>query len=162
MGGERTSTSGAEVCWRTLHALDVENELVTGLEPDNVIAVGRAYLAAARCCPGDLMVVGSSQHCWQCALFIRPQQDKCSWVVRDGADGVELAVLGALHCHRFWNFDRLVIASADHRFTELAARVAAMGLQVAVVRRRGCLSRELRAACNQFTYLADTACERAA
>lgn len=132
--------------------IDVENEFGTPSPTrDTVRAVADAYLAVSGWRLGDLVLVGSSRHCWLRAAFDWPISSR--WVWRDGTDGGELALLDALAAEPLWAIDRVVIASGDHLFAEAATGLARCGFRVEAVCRPDALSRRLRLAVHKVSYL---------
>jgi hypothetical protein len=80
---------------------------------------------------------------------------------RSGPDGADLALLDVLrHENVAKRFTHVAIASGDHLFAEEAAHLAAQGVWVTVVSRRGSLSPRLALAAREVIFL-DTAAEAA-
>ena len=79
-----------------------------------------------------------------------------SYRVRSGPDGADLELLDVLRNENVAaRFTRVVIGSGDHLFAEEAARLAAEGVWVTVVSRRGALSHQLKLAASEVIYLDD-------
>lgn len=119
-----------------------------------------AYFTAAGWAPGDLSIVGSSRHCWSRAAFDWPVRSP--WVVQDGPDGGELALLDALAAEPLWRIGRVVIASGDHLFADAATDLAQRGIRVVAVCRPGTLSRRLRLAVHEVAFLPELPIDEAA
>lgn len=146
----RTAYSPAQA--RSLHVIDVENEFGTASPTRTTVqTVAAAYLETSNWRAGDLTIIGSSRHCWVRAAFDWPTGVR--WILRDGADGGELALIDALAHEPLWAIDRVIIASGDWLFAEPAARLAGLGVRVEVVCRAGALSRRLRMAVHEVRYL---------
>jgi hypothetical protein len=81
--------------------------------------------------------------------------------IRSGPDGADLALLDVLrHEDVARRFTHVAIGSGDHLFAEEAARLAAQGVWVTVVSRRGGLSSWLERAASEVIFL-DTVGEAA-
>jgi hypothetical protein len=140
--------------WRTLHLIDVEN--VAGMARPTETQVGAAlarYRAAVRVGPSDQIVIAANLTTAAWAKWAWPGA-----LVRaaSGPDGADLALLGdADPDHVARRFQRVVIASGDHVFTERARELRARGLHVEVLARPGALSHNLRGSADVVRLLPD-------
>lgn len=147
-----TSITNLRNSGRTLHLIDIENEL--GTPSPTPLAVREAaadYAVASDWKPGDLTVIGSSRMCCSKAAFDWPLPHR--WVTRDGRDGGDLALLAELACEPLFQIKRVVIASGDHMFAPAAYQLAARGITVEVVAMHGRLSSRLRLAAHRVTVV---------
>lgn len=95
----------------------------------------------------DLVVIGTSHgnNCMACgAEWTGPR-----YVLRHGHDGADMALIDASREYRLDTFSCVVIVSGDGIFTKTARYVRAEGRRVAVLTRKGSLSRSLRLAANE-------------
>jgi hypothetical protein len=139
---------------RALHLIDIEN-LAGG--PDVSAEVARAAIAdyrrSAAIRERDLVRLACNPWLYRRLAFDLP----AGWwtAFGHGPDGADRALLEGLEpatvCHRF---DRLVIGSGDHCFTDLAAGVRALGGDAWVISRHRSLSRDLERAASRV--LTDT------
>jgi len=103
-------------------------------------------------------VAASSHRTLESAAFGWP---RVHYRARFGPDGADLAPLDVLqHEDVAGRFTHVVIGSGDHLFAEEAGRLAARGVCVTVVSRRGSLSAQLAREAHEVIYL-DTAAEAA-
>lgn len=137
---------------RALHVVDLEN-LAGGSSapPASVTAAVAAYERAVGFRPGDHRVVAcgpslgfTAKAAWPGALV----------KVARGLDGADRLLLAEadprfVECH----YDRVVVASGDHIFAELVARLRLRRVGVCVVARRESLSRRLAAVAPALCYL---------
>lgn len=124
---------------RTLHLVDLDN-LVAG--PSNAASVPAAmsrYLEASSFTPGDHLVVAAEVTLAATALFEMPAGTR--FLVGWGPDGADRRLLDADDPHHIAaRYDRLVIGSGDHCFTEIAAAVRDLGRAVTVIGLQGAIS----------------------
>lgn len=126
---------------RRLFLVDVENLVGTGLvDADLTVWARERVKTLLGIGPNDHIVIG----CSHLGLI----NVGCNWphvryVVRSGPDGADLALLEVLTENVAQRFDRVVIASGDGIFAQPAANLAAQGVHVSVVARRGSISARL-------------------
>ena len=138
---------------RTLHLMDLENlRGRSRMTLGEALATVQAYARVATFGPDDLVRLACNA-----GLYWTVQQDLPGhWDVRpaDGRDGADRALLANLDppfvARRF---ERLVVGSGDHIFTDLALQVRALGPEVWAVSRRGSLHHELRNAVSRPLHL---------
>jgi hypothetical protein len=137
---------------RTLHVVDIEN-LVGAATPtlQQVSEVQGRYLV----CPGfdaeDQVVMAASHRGLLNAALGWPH---ARYRVRSGRDGADLELLDVLlHENVAGRFTHVVIGSGDRKFGRAAANLAARGVWVTVVSRRGSLSAHLAQAAHDVIYL---------
>lgn len=137
---------------RTLHLVDIENLIGTGLPAEwEVAAVHDEYTATVGVGPMDQVVIGCSHTAFVAAGWGWPG---ARYVVRSGADGADAELLAVIDCENIAaRFARVAIASGDGAFTWAAAALVAAGCRVDVVANRGRLARALRLAAQQVIYL---------
>ena len=144
-----------DVADRTLHVIDLEN-LVGGTDagPDELRAAWDAYRGhGIRIAEDDHVVIATSSHVARVAWFALPATGM-QRLVRDGQDGADLALVEAVDIdHAATRYGRMVIASGDHAFTDLALDARAHHMRVQLVIGRGQPSRQLMAACPSRTWL---------
>jgi hypothetical protein len=137
---------------RTMHLVDIEN--VCG----NARPL-RHDVEMARRCYEELMSPGADDH-----FVIACNHGACievglAWlgarlVVRSGPDGADLALLGILdHEDIPSRFGRVVIASGDGIFADVADQLASEGVEVTVVSLEHSLSRRLRLAAGRVRLI---------
>ena len=130
---------------RALFLVDVEN--IAGCGKPSAVDVAQAADRLARAVPssaGDHVVVGVADNgvlacglAWPGALL----------VVGSGPDGADRALLAQASPHDLAaRYDRVVIASGDGIFSELAARLRRLGIEVVVASRGEACSAQLRLA----------------
>jgi hypothetical protein len=139
---------------RTLHLVDIENLCQDGF-PDRRAAVDVlvSYGVAAKLAAGDFGFASANRHLTNRLAYDLP--DSLRWVPGGtGPDAAERALLEhtdlAFVARRY---DRVVIGSGDHAFTELASELVAAGREVVVVAVDGSLSRKLRRAATSVVLL---------
>lgn len=139
---------------RTLHLIDVEN--LAGLAWPTEAEVGAAldrYRAAVTVAPWDQVVLAANRTTAASAGWVWP-----GVLVRaaSGPDGADLSLLAEADPeHVARRFDRVMIASGDHLFTERAIELRARGVRVEVVARPGSLAQSLRRATDVVRLLPD-------
>ncbi|KQZ88493.1 hypothetical protein ASD62_03345 [Phycicoccus sp. Root563] len=113
-----------------MHLIDLENLVGGPSAPDTTIErVWAAYHGGIPRSPMDQMIVGSSRFFARRTWWLLPEGIQRR--ARDGQDGGELAILEEIDLdHLVTRFRRLVIASGDGRFAELAAAARRRGLHV--------------------------------
>jgi len=137
---------------RTLHLVDLENLAggsgVGDVDVDQALA---RYERVVRVRPVDHRIVACGRRLafqakdrWSGALV------KAAHGV-DGADRALLAEAGPAFVRS--HYDRVVVASGDHGFTELVVELDAGGVDVCVVSRRDSLARRLREVAPVVWYL---------
>ena len=137
---------------RTLHLVDIENLIGADPKTASIHDVHHAFAQfalTARQRVADLMIVACNPklvvkvgNTLRGAGRIHP---------RKGHDGADLALLDAVDVD-LWSqrFDRIVIGSGDHIFTETATCLRAAGLEVVVVGLDGHVSIDLRNSASSF------------
>lgn len=145
-----TMTSPAPQLVRTVHAIDLENQLVmrgrrlTTADATRWWSVYRNEAVGVG--PDDLVFVGVSVHTTR---ELRPafEGDRVMWRIgHAGPDGADLALLSALYAPQFAaKYQRLVIASGDHIFAPLARHARELGMKVHLVHTANGVSSELAA-----------------
>ena len=140
---------------RQLVLADVENLAATPTPSEAEVVEIRRHLhqLIERSGVSTLEIVACSHMAAEAVRFGWPSGHH-RW--RSGPDGADLALL--VGCDQFdWNaprFTRLIIASGDGIFAELACRMASLGVEVVVVVGRGQLSKRLQLAVgNSVIYL---------
>jgi len=121
---------------RTYLAIDLENLLGRArASAGAAAAVLRAVRDAVGLAAGDLAVLAANAHLL--ATVGRDLPFPCRLVIGErGADGADQALVGAND--PAWiagRFDRVVIASGDHYFLDLAEHLRAAGVDVVIVGR---------------------------
>jgi hypothetical protein len=137
---------------RTLHVVDIENLAgapVPSLALVNEVQV--SYLARLDLGIDDQVVMAASHRGLLDAA--------CGWPharyrVRSGKDGADLELLDVLeHENVAVRFSHVVIGSGDGIFGRAAAGLAARGVRITVVSRRGCLAPGLARVAGDVIYL---------
>ena len=137
---------------RTLHLVDIENLIGTDPKAASIHDVQHAFgqfARAARQRVTDLMIIGCNP---KLAVKVQATLRGAGRIrTRKGPDGADLALLDAVEVD-LWSerFDRVVIGSGDHIFTETAARLREAGLEVVVVGLDGHVSIDLRNTASSF------------
>ena len=138
----------------TLHVLDIEN-LVGGPvpNPEAVKAIHGEYMRLMAPTGPDRSVMGTShiaaKHIW----FSWPDRST-KRLVRSGADGADLALLGYLsEPANLRGVHHVVIASGDAIFTPAVRRLRMNGIRVTVVSRPQSLAGSLRAEADEVKRL---------
>lgn len=144
---------------RRLHVVDVEN--LAGDPLPSLCQVREAQGLYADCLgfgPMDQVEVASSHLTLLNAGLGWPH---AHYRVRSGPDGADLALLDVLRNENIAKrFTHVAIGSGDHLFAEEAAHLAAQGVWVTVVSRRGSPSSRLTLAAHEVIFL-DVAAEAA-
>lgn len=130
---------------RTLHLVDIEN-LADCHPPDRraVRVASRAYRYVA--CPrlDDHVVIGCDSGL---AVEVGLAWPSARIVAGHGADGADRALLHSVDsAWAVTHYDRVVVGSGDHAFTDLVLDLRAGGVTVCVVSRPASLARSLRRA----------------
>jgi hypothetical protein len=134
-----------------MHAVDIENQFggtaFTAAATAQLVAI---YPRLDR--EHDQVVLGAS--CSATAFEGGRGWGGARLVCRHGHDGADLALADVLLNENIENrFDRVIIGSGDGLFAPIAAHLAALGVEVGVVARRGHLSAALRLAVAWVEYL---------
>ena len=140
----------------SLIMVDIENQVgASELTAENVVEVKTALdlLEGA----GVMHVVACSHHNAKAVMFNWP---KARIILKSGKDGADLALIEVATDERVGKrFDRVVIASGDGIFAEVAKDLSNDGVQVCIVCGRGALSKNLELQCPNVRYLALSARE---
>jgi NYN domain-containing protein len=140
---------------RALHLIDIEN-LAGGAKPnfEQIRDVQGIYADRLRFGALDQVVIASNPHA---LLSVALGWPHARYRVGYGRDGADLELLDVLLSEKVAaRFTRVIIGSGDGAFARAAASLAAAGVQVIVVSRRGSLSARLAFAASEVIYL-DTA-----
>jgi hypothetical protein len=141
---------------RTLALADIEN--LCGVDPrtleaEQVARVLERFRIDAGLRPDDLMVVGANP---RLALRVGPAATGCLLRFGSGPDGADQALLGEL-ADPAWidrRFDRVVIGSGDHIFTDAVATLNHLTrVRTIVVSRLAGLSQHLRRVAQEVHFL---------
>lgn len=135
---------------RAVWLVDLENVVGDPYAPaDDIAAVWQTLVRAIPSTPDDLMIVGSGSGFAREAWFVLPSRIRR--VVRDGKNGGERALIEAVDVDQIaCRFGRLVVASGDHEFVELAMEARVRGMHVHQVTGRGRPAHSLlNAACSR-------------
>lgn len=137
---------------RALHVVDIENLAGTGIPSlGQVTEVAGWYMARLGFGPGDQVVMAASHLGLLNAALGWPH---ARYRVRSGPDGADLELLDVLeHENIAARFSHVVIGSGDGVFGRAAASLAARGVRVTVVSRRGSLATVLARAAQDVVYL---------
>ena len=130
---------------RTLYLLDIENMCGTGRLEPGLVACRFSQLERA-VAPGhaDQMIVGYNPLNRAAVAFgIRRSHGH---VERSGPDGADLALREVMSSTLARRFDHIVLASGDHMFAPVVARLASHGIGTTVIAGPDSLARELRLA----------------
>lgn len=138
---------------RALHLIDLENLVGGPSASDKTIKrVWSAYYGGVPKTASDHLLVGSSRFFARRTWWMLPEGIQRR--VRDGQDGGELAILDEVDLdHLVGRFGRLVIASGDGQFAELAATARSRGVHVHQVTGIGLPSRALMSAASSRSRL---------
>lgn len=141
---------------RRLHVLDLENLCGTGHLTSSLIEyVIDAYREDVGIDPSDLVVIGVSHHNMLTAGIAIPAARLC---VQSGTDGADLALLDVLTDDATTGrFAGVCIGSGDGIFADIAAAVAAAGVDVVIAKGLSGTSRRLRMAARHLVQLTFTA-----
>lgn len=137
---------------RRLHLVDIEN-----LAGDSLPSLSQVRQAQGLYT--DCLTVGAMDQVEVASSHLTLLNAALGWPyahyrVRSGSDGADLALLDVLqHENVAQRFTHVAIGSGDHLFAEEAAHLAAQGVWVTVVTRRGSLSRQLELAAREVVFL---------
>ncbi len=137
---------------RALHVVDIEN-LAGAAVPslDLVSAVQVRYLSCLGFGADDQVVLAASHLALLNAGLGWPH---ARYRVRSGKDGADLALIDVLeHENVAARFSHVVIGSGDGLFGDAAASLAARGVYVTVVSRKGSLAQGLARVARDVIYL---------
>lgn len=143
---------------RSLHLVDLDNLIGGPWNPELVPESMERYLTAASFRVGDHLVVAAEVTLAVTACFQMPPGTR--FLVGRGPDGADRRLVGAATPeHIAARYERLVIGSGDHRFTDVALAVRRLGTAVTAIALQGSLSLELGFAADRVRLLAvpDTA-----
>ncbi|MEI7593634.1 MAG: NYN domain-containing protein [Actinomycetes bacterium] len=150
--GGRMPNSAAGFVGRSVHLVDVENLAGGPGRIDEWFAPAmREYLAVTEPGAADHLVMAADVNLWRRTAFDVPE---FRYLAGFGPDGADRALLEDAPVE--WivsRFDRLVIGSGDHAFTDLARAVKSAGTKVVVVARPDQLARSLRLAADEVMSL---------
>jgi hypothetical protein len=149
-----TAANGSRFDSRALHLIDAEN-LLAGprIDASDFRQMWQTYRGAVPTSASDQFRVGASSF-FVARAFEALIDQGFQLLVRDGADGAELALLDSIDlAHVGRRFDRLVIASGDGRFEDLALQARSRGLYVHVVNGLSDCSRALARAATTRAHL---------
>src|ERR1700722_10550794 len=137
---------------RALHVVDIENLAGAAIPSlDLVSEVQGRYLACLGFGADDQVVLAASHLGLLNAGLGWPH---ARYRVRSGKDGADLALIDVLeHENVAARFDHVVIGSGDGRFGQAAASLAARGVHITVVSRRGSLAQGLARVARDVIYL---------
>ncbi len=147
---QASRSAGLASTERRLHLIDIEN--IAGCPLPEVALVRqcrRRFIEVARPGDSDLVVVACSPLAAENVMFEWPGAQR---IIREGPDGADLALLGAWEDFASVRagFSGVSIASGDHIFAPLAARIAEAGIEVTVISQKNSLSHDLRFAANRI------------
>ena len=127
---------------RTLVLVDAENIASVALPSEGRCTADRTELRRAlRVRESDHVIVASSHRAATAVWWAWPAARR---IVKSGPDGADLALLGAVDIDDVSaRFTRIVIASGDGIFADLAIQLAERGAEVIVIARQGSISRRL-------------------
>jgi hypothetical protein len=141
---------------RTLALADIENLCGVDprtLAPEQVARVLARFRVDAGLRTGDLVVVGANP---RLALRVGPAADGCLLRFGAGPDGADRVLLGELEDPGWIDlrFDRVVIGSGDHIFTDAVATLNHLTrVRTVVVSRLAGLSQQLRRVAQEVRFL---------
>jgi hypothetical protein len=137
---------------RTLHLVDIENLVGTGLPAEwEVARICRAYASRVAIGEMDQVIIGCNHKALPSAGFGWPG---ARYLVRSGPDGADTELLSVISGEEVAaRFTHVVIGSGDGAFTWAAAALGSAGRKVTVVSRRAGLARTLRLAAQNVIYL---------
>lgn len=139
---------------RQLVVVDIENLAGGACTTAPAVQSAReALIATDQTGEADQVVIGTS-HIG--LVQVGSAWEGVRYVVRSGRDGADLALLEVLSENVASRFESLVLASGDGIFTSTVADLAAAGVHVTVIGRRGHVARTLQMAASRVLYL-DTA-----
>ncbi len=151
----RNSTNTVGGRPRTVHIIDIENELGGSIvTADQVSTWWRVYRDHAVGVRSDDQVIVATGHRAAATVWFALPQTGIQRRVRGGIDGADHALIESVDIpHLASRYERLVIASGDNIFTDLALRARARGMRVHQVVGKGTSSRTLTAACPTRTRI---------
>ena len=128
-----TSATRHDAPTRSLHLIDIENQVCGHVTPSNCREFYIAYAELGLIRPGDHVVVGTSPESLA-DTFTLP----CSWrrvMGPEGPQSADLAMLSAaaMTTEALRTYDSLILASSDGGFLDLVLRVKQAGLQVTLI-----------------------------
>jgi len=137
---------------RTLHLVDIENLVGTGLPTEwEVAMIRQAYASRVGIGEMDQVVIGCNHKALPSAGLGWPG---ARYLVRSGPDGADTELLAVISGENVAaRFTDIVIGSGDGAFTSAAAALGSAGPKVTVVSRRTGLARTLRLAAQSVIYL---------
>ena len=141
------------VTGRTLHLVDIENLLgqPSNWTPDAAIASFWQYVLIAGWQIGDSLVVASNPEVMKLLafeLFGFPHRSLCAW----GPDAADDLLISAVPNEIANQFDRVVVGSGDHAFSQLVADLRGQ-IPTLVVVGEGLISSKLYRAAQEVLYL---------
>ena len=137
---------------RTLHVVDIENLAGDPVPSFNLVSeVQGRYLARLGFGADDLVVMAASHRGLVDAALGWPH---ARYRVRSGKNGADLELIDVLeHENVAARFSHVVIGSGDGIFGHAAASLAARGVRITVVSRRGSLNSGLASIAGEVVYL---------
>lgn len=136
---------------RKLFVVDLENLLGVDRTAGGVNLVWNHIRPAIGM--NDQVLVASGPTLAKVALF-ELKDERVRYYVRSGVDGADLELLDRVdEAHASKRYDAIIIGSGDGRFTSMAYRARAAGLQVWQVTGRGLPSRKLAKAAHLHAQL---------
>jgi NYN domain len=142
---------------RALHLVDIENLAGAAIPGLDLVAEARyRYLARLSLGVADQVVMAASHLGLLDAARAWPH---ARYRVRSGRDGADLELIDVLeHENVAARFSHVVIGSGDGIFGHPAATLAARGVRITVVSRRGSLAPGLARVAREVIYLDQPAC----
>ena len=137
---------------RTLHLVDLENLLAGRVIGEDVADVWAEYSRVTALHRDDHVVVSVAKRHAEAAFFALPGVQRV--IGADGPDGADIALIDAVPIG--WaasRFAQVMLASGDHIFGDIASRLRAEGLPVALVIGAGTAAYELYLRCDSQLYL---------
>lgn len=132
---------------RTFHLVDMENLVGGAVSTRSVAGAWTEYVTAAGVREGDQVVVGVARRHAATTFFALPTGIR-RLVGSDGPDGADRALLEAVDVGLVAErFERVVIGSGDHAFTDLAAELLQRGISMVEVVGKGSPARGLTTVC---------------
>jgi hypothetical protein len=141
---KKSSFLSRERLLRELHLIDIENELGTSRPKRADIERFREFYIKHNNVPKDAhVVIGASSGATMLEAGVAWPNARPEWT--SGPDGADRALISvALDENVDKRFGRVVIASGDHIFADVASRLISLGVHVTVFSRATCLSNRLR------------------
>ena len=137
---------------RTFHVLDIENLAGTAIPSLRQVSAVQARYVARPGLHADDQVVMAASHLG--LLNAARGWPHARYLVRSGRNGADRELLDVLlHEDVAARFTHVVIGSGDGVFGRAAAHLAARGVRIIVVSRRGSLSPTLARAASNVVYL---------